>query len=141
MGVIGAIGGVGCLRAVRTDLPGELFVHGLHELLQVEGFLEHAARAEELGDIEEIFVALGAGHSNDLGVEVLTSELEGGFEPVRVRHEDIHQYEIDLVFLVGRQACPAVGGLNHLMACFFQHILEQGANRIFVVDDEYRGHK
>lgn len=141
MGVIEFTGWVGCSRLARTELPCQLFIYGLHEFRQVEGFLEHAASAEEFGDVEEIFIALGTGHGNDLGVEVLAGQLKRGFETIRVRHEDIHHHEIDLVFLVGLQAFTAIGGLNDAMACFFQYILEQGADRFFIVDDKYRGHR
>ena len=83
---MGVIGAVGCVRMDGNELASKLFVHGLYDFCQVERFLEHAARTEQLRDIEKVLIALGAGYGYDLGVKVLASELERGFKPVRVRH-------------------------------------------------------
>ena len=61
--------------AARGALLGEFFVDGLDEFVEVEGFFEDATGAKEFRDVEEIAVALGTGHGNDLRVEIFPRQL------------------------------------------------------------------
>ena len=60
---------------LRSGLFGEFFVDGLDELVDIEGFLEDTTRAKKFRNVEKIAVALGAGHGNDLRIEILPRQL------------------------------------------------------------------
>jgi hypothetical protein len=59
----------------RGALLGEFFVDGLEEFVEFEGFFEDATGAKEFRDVEEVAVALGTGHGDDLRVEKLPRQL------------------------------------------------------------------
>ena len=61
--------------AARGALLGEFFVDGLDEFVEVEGFFEDAAGAEEFGYVEKVLIPLRAGHGDDLRVEILPCQL------------------------------------------------------------------
>ena len=44
----------------QRALPGEFFVHGLNEFVDVEGFFEDTTGAKEFRDVEKVAVALRA---------------------------------------------------------------------------------
>ena len=59
----------------RGALLGEFFVDGLDEFIEVEGFFEDAAGAEEFSHIEEVLIPLRAGHGDHLRVEIFPRQL------------------------------------------------------------------
>jgi len=59
----------------RGALLGEFFFDGLDEFVEVEGFFEDAAGAEEFGHVEEVLIPLRAGHGDDLRVEIFPRQL------------------------------------------------------------------
>jgi hypothetical protein len=62
-------------RGVGGALLGEFFFDGLDEFVEVEGFFEDAAGAEEFGHVEEVLIPLGAGHGDHLRVEIFPRQL------------------------------------------------------------------
>jgi hypothetical protein len=62
-------------KAMRGALLGEFFLDGLDEFCEVKGFFEDATGTKEFCNIEEIAVALRAGHGDDLRVEILPRQL------------------------------------------------------------------
>lgn len=113
----------------------QLFFDSLEQLGDVEWLLEGSTRAEEIGDVQEVPIALRPGNGDDFGIDIFARQLECGFQSVGVRHEQIHDDEIRRVLLIGCKALSPVSGLKHRISSFFQHLAEQVSNRFFVVDD------
>ena len=63
------------VKAKRGALLGEFFVDGLDEFGEVKGFFEDATGTKEFCNVEEVAVALRAGHGDDLRVEILPRQL------------------------------------------------------------------
>jgi len=85
---------------VGGTLLDELFVDGLDEFVEIEGFLEDTTGSKEFRDIEKVAVALRAGHGNDLCVKILPCELQRGFEAIGSWHQNVHEDEVYFVLLV-----------------------------------------
>ena len=63
------------VKAKRGTLLGEFFLDGLDEFGEVKGFFEDATGTKEFCNVEEVAVALRAGHGDDLRVEILPRQL------------------------------------------------------------------
>ena len=121
-------------------LLGEFFVDGLHEFIEVEGLFEDATGSKKFRHIEEIAVALGAGHGDDFGVEVFSRQLQGRFEAIRSWHEDVHEDQVHFILLVQSQALPTVAGFEHTMVGSLKDFLQEAPDRFFVVDNKDCSH-
>lgn len=132
--------GVNVVTENAGVLSGEFVVDGLDEFVEVEWFFEDAAGAEEFCDIEEVTVALGAGHGNHLRVEIFPRQLQSGFQAVGSRHQDIHQDQVDLVLLVEGDAFLSIASLEHTVVGSFENLLQEASDRFFVVDNKDGSH-
>ena len=128
------------IAKLKGALLGELFVDGLDEFVEVEGFFEDAASAKEFGDVEEIAFALGTGHGNDLCIEIFPRQLQGGFETVGSWHQNIHKDQVYFVLLVEPQTFSAIAGFEHMVFGPLKDFLQKGPDRFFVVDNKNCGH-
>lgn len=119
---------------------GEFFLYGIKELLQIERLFERAAGTEQFGDIQKVSVTLRPRNGDDFRVEVLAGQLKRGFQSVRIRHQQIHNDQIDRLLLIDAKPFAAIGGLEHAVPRLFEDFFQKPSDRLFIVDDEDGGH-
>ena len=100
--------------------------------------LEEEARGSRLQGSQHQFVRVEGGEHEHRGRMRLCAQQPRGGDPVEPRHPDVHQDDVGVVQVNGRQDASAVAGLADDLDLWGagQHHRQSGTDHRVVVDDE-----
>ena len=116
-------------------LGRELFFHRIKQRVDVERLFEGTTCTEEFRNIEEVVIALCSCDRDYFGIDIFSSELKRGLKAVRLRHQQVHDHEIDQLFLIEREPFASILGFKYAVPCLDQDLFQQPSDGLFVVND------
>ena len=63
---------------------------GFQHRVEIERLFKGLMGAKQFGDLQKVSITLRPSHGNDFGVQIFARQLQGGFQPIDFRHQQIH---------------------------------------------------